>query len=102
MSFDTSITRSLMQIDTFVVENRDLTSFHKKRYLCYNLSIAADDESCWKSETKEMKAIRKLYSKDNTIEKNTAFNIYNTLVAFLSSENNYREYGVEDVVYNKI
>ena len=31
----------------------------------------------------------------------TAFNIYNTLVTFLSNENNYRKYGVKDVVYNE-
>ena len=37
------------------------------------LSIAADDESCWKKETKEMRAIRKLYSESNEIEDNTAY-----------------------------
>ena len=55
----------------------ELTKFDndsiKNEILKDGLSIAADDESCWKKETKEMRAIRKLYSESNEIEDNTAY-----------------------------
>lgn len=37
------------------------------------LAIAADDESCWSSETREMRNIRILYSRHNTIDKESAY-----------------------------
>ncbi len=56
----------------------ELTKFDndsiKNEILKDGLSIAADDESCWKKETREMKAIRKLYQNSvQTIDKDAAY-----------------------------
>ena len=56
----------------------ELTNFDndsiKNEILKDGLSIAADDESCWKKETREMKAIRKLYQNSvQTIDKDAAY-----------------------------
>jgi len=59
----------------------------KNEILKDGLSIAADDESCWKKETKEMRAIRKLYSESNEIEDNTAY----LFVVNRAQEDNFKD-----------
>ncbi len=44
-----------------------------KDLLSDGLSIGADAESRWKSETSEMKAIRRIYAEKNTIDKKAAY-----------------------------
>ena len=69
----------------------ELTKFDndsiKNEILKDGLSIAADDESCWKKETKEMRAIRKLYSESNEIEDNTAY----LFVVNRAQEDNFKD-----------